>query len=121
MAHQKRDRHSLRSAYLFFRVPRVLEHSAHMIQFLSFDQVRICTYFSFRYSSVALGSASLGFGFSFFRLFSFSRRVLGSAERSNADLYGDKHTPRCNSIFFAINIYKNLRRKLISVIGYATQ
>ena len=32
--------------------------------------------------------ASLGFGFSFFRVFSFSRRVLGSVERSDADLFG---------------------------------
>ena len=46
-------------------------------------------------SGSACDLASLGFGFSFFRLFSFSRRVLGSAERSDADLYQDKHTPRC--------------------------
>ena len=46
-------------------------------------------------SGSACDLASLGFGFSFFRVFSFARRVLGSAERSDADLYQDKHTPRC--------------------------
>ncbi|MEE0969654.1 MAG: hypothetical protein U0M06_09815, partial [Clostridia bacterium] len=37
-------------------------------------------------SGSACDLASLGFGFSFFRVFSFSRR----AERSDADLYQDK-------------------------------
>lgn len=35
--------------------------------------------------------SALDFRFCFF---SFARRVLGSAERSDADLYQDKHTPR---------------------------
>ena len=54
-------------------------------------------------SGSACDLASLGFGFSFFRVFSFSRRVLGSAERSDADLYQDKHTPQCQQLSLIIN------------------
>ena len=33
-------------------------------------------------------------------------RVLGSAERSDADLYQDKHTPRCQRGVFLSSLYK---------------
>ena len=52
-----------------------------------------------------------------FRLFRFlvCGRVLGSAERSDADLYQDKHTPRCqNELFnsfsldYRLNLWYNI-------------
>lgn len=46
--------------------------------------------------------------FRFCRL-TVSRRVLGSAERSDVDLYQDKHTPRCHFVFLFI---KRLAQKI---------